>query len=92
MTAISQNLWKIVRDANFPKMRRIAPVGLTHNGGLRRVAECACCGASISWCSKWREPKRVTEFYKRHNSVAHVLAHIELPGTLAGTIVGMVRP
>jgi hypothetical protein len=84
MMLIQRSIWRIIRRAQFPSMRRDYPVGLIRNGSLKRVAECACCGRTISWCAKWRTPVRVMDFYAEHNDIKHVLQSMQFNGSMAG--------
>jgi len=63
MTPLTFNEW---RKINRPALRRVTPVGITHNGGRQRIYGCIC-GASISMCAKWPMTKRVSDFVDAHN-------------------------
>lgn len=79
-------IWSIVRKAQTPKLRRPLPVGYAQNGNRKRVLDCACCGASISFDGKWRMPTRVRNFLALHNRTNHILDSFDFDGSLAGMV------
>ncbi|HBD19460.1 MAG TPA: hypothetical protein DC063_04800 [Arenimonas sp.] len=55
------------RRANRPELRREHPVGITHNGSVRRVYGCVC-GATVSMCNRWPVTKAVNDFWALHDA------------------------
>lgn len=68
--------WRLYRRSILPALRRPLPVGIVHNGGIRRVYECALCGAQVTMDARWPMTVRVSDFMAEHNTVAHVYAAI----------------
>ncbi len=70
--SLMQQAWRTYRLATAPQLRRPAPVGIVRNGGVRRVYECACCGAQVSMDARWPITVRVSAFMAEHNTVEHI--------------------
>lgn len=64
--------WDVIRYRDFRSLRRPAPVGIIRNGSVKRVYECALCGARDSMDARWPEPKHVSDFRHEHNSDEHL--------------------
>jgi hypothetical protein len=57
--------WMSFRKTHYPRLRRTHPVGITHNGSIRRVYSCIC-GEEISMDARWPMTVRVCEFHASH--------------------------
>lgn len=50
------------------RMRRCAPVGIIHSGGMRTVLDCCLCGATHTCATSYRQAKHVSDFRNYHDS------------------------
>lgn len=68
MTAVKTwaQLW--ANRLRAPMMRRQAPVGITHSGGVRRIYHCAVCGQERTMCAKWPMPVSLCKWIAEHNT------------------------
>lgn len=67
-TMLANTTWLSVRRTRFPRLRRPEPVGIIHNGGTKRVYQCAFCQDRISMATQHPVTKRVRMFCRNHNT------------------------
>lgn len=60
-------VWLAWRYSFDRTLRRPDPVGIVRNGLIKRIYECAYCGARESMDARWRMPERVRAYRAEHN-------------------------
>lgn len=64
-------VWLAWRYTFARMLRRPAPIGIVRNGSVKRVYECAYCGASESMDARWKMPVRVYTWMRAHRAEHH---------------------